>query len=582
MRKYIVDIFILLGDDKYKLPLLLILFLVASMIDLIGLSLIAPYLMLVIDPNSSNEYLLFILNFINIPISDAISWIGVILVVVFTVKAFLAIYINKRIIKFGQYQQVKLRKFLMKNYQNMPYIEYLKNNSSRYIYNIQQLTQQFGQSVLMPVLRLSSEGVVALAIFIFLAWQDFFALSLLVLILGFMVIVYDSLIRDNIKRYGELANKHSVDLIQSVNEGLEGFKEVKVLGKENYFYHRVRVSAENFAFYSGKSQLLALIPRYLLELSMVIFIVIFINGTMVFNENSDTLIQTMATFSVAALRLLPSVNVLSSSLVQLRHSRDATSRLCNDVSHLRVLQKSQRSYKDSPKNLCNFNGLILDRVCYAYPGALNNTLNNVSLTINSGEVIGFIGASGSGKTTLVDIILGILSPDTGSVRLNSNPLKQTTDCFKGQFAYLPQQVFLIDSTIAENIALGVKYNEINKLKLENSIKKSRLSELIESLPEGVDTIIGERGARLSGGQRQRISLARAFYHQRNVLVMDESTSALDTETEKEIVQEIRYLKGKSTLIIIAHRLSTLKDCDRIYKLINGNLINVGRIEDGVS
>ena len=217
-------------------------------------------------------------------------------------------------------------------------------------------------------------------------------------------------------------------------------------------------------------------------------------------------------------------------------------------------------------------------VGYRYPNTRQEALRDLDLVIRAGESIGLIGPSGSGKTTLVDVLLGLLEPQTGVLEYNGHPLQKTLSEWRRQVAYLPQQVFLIDNSLRCNVALGETASEIEESRLQEALRQARLSELVEQLPQGVNTILGERGVRLSGGQRQRVALARAFYHGRSVLVMDEATSALDNETEKEIVAEIQRLKGQKTMIVIAHRLTTVQHCDRIYRLDKGRIVEAGTPE----
>jgi ATP-binding cassette subfamily C protein len=274
-------------------------------------------------------------------------------------------------------------------------------------------------------------------------------------------------------------------------------------------------------------------------------------------------------FGIAALRLLPSINGVSSGLLQLRYGRDSVSRLYNDMKKMSSTKLINIDIADSKE--VKFKNIELTNVSFAYPKTSNNVLNNITLKIKSRESVGIIGKSGSGKTTLVDLLLGLLEPQEGVITYNDD--KTISSILHSQVAYLPQQVFLIDDSLRNNIAMDS--HNISESKILNAIKKSKLLELVEKLPNGLDTIIGERGVKLSGGQRQRVALARAFYHERSILVMDESTSALDDETEREIVSEIERLKGDKTLIIIAHRLSTLRNCDVIYKIENGRIVNSG-------
>jgi len=582
MLKYLKEVLFILGGDRKKLPLLFLFFLFLSLVDLLGLGLIGPYVSIIVDPDALDGNLGEIVQYFGLPSQkqDLLISIGVILLVVFVLKTTFAIFVNKKIIDFGQGQQVRLRKLLMSSFQSLSYVEYLKRNSSEYIYSIQQLSQQFGLSVLLPILRIISDSIVGIVILSFLAWQSFSALALLVSLLGLMVFIYDRLFKKNIKRYGENANKASTLMLQGVQEGLEGFKEIRILGKEKHFYKQVANSATEFSYYSIKSQILAITPRYLLELSLIIFIVLLVSLTLISGGDFEALIPTVAMFGVAALRLLPSANLLSSGLVQLRFSRDAVSRLYSDVkstSDTNFKLISDLSNSTQP----TFKSLTLNSVSFSYPNTNKKVLDRISLEINSGESIGFIGTSGSGKTTLIDIILGLLNPQEGIIKLNDSLLKNSLNVWRSQLAYLPQQVFLLDNTLSQNIALGIDPDKINYDRLLSAINKAKLSGLVDELKDGVDTLIGERGMRLSGGQRQRIALARAFYHERDILVMDESTSALDSETEEEIVEEIKRLKGEKTLLVIAHRLTTLKHCDKIYELGNGKIIKSGTYLDVV-
>ena len=578
MINYIKDVLFLLGNEKKKLPRLFLFFIGISLIDLLGLGLIGPYITLIVDHDEFSRSISGVIDLEKLSISsgDLIVYIGVFLLFVFVFKTFIAILVNKQIIQFGQNQQVKLRKHLMMSYQSLPYSEYLTRNSSEYLYSIQLLTQQFGQGVLLSLLRIASDGIVSIAIFIFLAWQNIFALILLLFLLSILVFIYDRLFKINIRKYGEKSNKSSIMMLQGVNEGLEGFKEIRILGKEKYFHDSVSKGAEEFALYNVKQQVLSLAPRYLIELSMVFFIVILVSGTLILGGDFKSLVTTVAMFSVAALRLLPSVNMLSGGIVQLRYGKDAVNRLKNDIIWLEGLALEQaKTPNDLGLKRTNFKNLYLNNVSFKYPDTEKNVLNKISLEINAGSSIGFVGFSGAGKTTLIDIMLGLLNPTKGDIVFNSNPITKNIHEWRSQLAYLPQQIFLIDSSLKDNITLESSPNDIDYERLNMSIKQAMLSSLVKDLRDGIDTMIGERGMRLSGGQRQRIALARAFYHRRNVLVMDESTSALDNETEEEIVNEIKTLKGKMTFIIIAHRLSTLKFCDKIYKIENGEIINIG-------
>ena len=309
---------------------------------------------------------------------------------------------------------------------------------------------------------------------------------------------------------------------------------------------------------------------------MVLFVVLLVLLTFRSEAGAENMLGTLGMFGVAAIRLLPISSQLAATVTALRYQRDAVSRLHADVQQ----HSAQGPIVQLQSNAAtsHFLNLQLKGVGYRYPNTMQAALCDLNLSIYAGESIGLIGPSGSGKTTLVDVLLGLLEPQSGKIEFNGKPLLESLDDWRAQVAYLPQQVFLIDNTLRCNIALGEEPFEIEESRLKEAIQQARLSELVGQLPQGINTFLGERGVRLSGGQRQRVALARAFYHGRDVLVMDEATSALDNETEKEIVAEIQRLKGQKTMIVIAHRLTTVQHCDRICRLEKGRIVEVGTPE----
>ena len=570
----------LLGDKRRKLPWLISLFLFASLLDLVGLGLIVPYMLLIINPDSlSNGYLGELLEqfFPSLATEQLIVIMSVILVSIFILKAFSAIIVNRIIIVFSLDIQNRLKYLLMESYQNLNYTEYLHRNSSEYIVAINKYTSDFATGVLSNFLRLISEGISLIVILMLLAFSNGFALLLLIILLGSLSFGFDRFFRSRLAEFGHMSNSSSIRMIQGINEGIEGLKEIRILGKESFFRDVVKTNSEILAKYSSKSQVIVLAPRYLLEMALVSFIVVLVLSALWMNIEMKTLVPTLSLFGFAAMRLIPSTNVIISGLSQLRLCRNSTSKLYKDLSD----EKSNPMRVQEVKKENTFHSLVFNQVSFHYPNASQNALNNLNLSLNEGESIGFIGTSGAGKTTLIDVMLGLLEPQHGVIKFNGQLLKQCTNEWRANVAYLPQEVFLIDNTLRCNVALGVEEEDIDEEQLNKSLSRSRLTELVSQLPDGVNTILGERGVRLSGGQRQRIALARAFYHSRNVLVMDEATSALDNQTEQEIVEEIKQLKGKVTLIVIAHRHTTVQHCDRIYRLEKGTIVEQGSYESMV-
>jgi len=578
MKQYFNEIIYLIGEDRRRLPKLIILFLAGSMLDFVGIGLIGPYVALAFDPAVLDSEIGKSMIEVGFPDkkNELLFVVGIMLFGVFFLKAISAIFINYKIIQFSQNQQVYLRSLLMSSYQSLPYEEYINRNSSEYIHSIQSLVVQYADNVLMPSLRTISDIIVAIVIIVFLGFHSSIALLLLVVLLVFLIIGYDRLFRTKMKMYGKKANKAAALMVQGIHEGIEGLSEIRILGREKYFFDKVRDQALKFTYFQSRTRVVGTSPKFLLELLLISFVVLLVVVTISIGGDMQALIPTLAVFGVAAIRLLPAANGLSSSLVQIRFGRDAVSLLYKDLNYLRSLKLSNSRKK---KIDSSFSKLTVENIIFNYKNTEYRTINQVSMEVKFGESVGIIGPSGSGKTTLINILLGLLEPSSGELLFNNEALSDNKEEWHTQVAYIPQQVLLIDNTLKRNIALGVSDEEIDDLLIKNSIEQASLTNIIKELPMGIDTILGERGIRLSGGQRQRVALARAFYHGRNVLVMDESTSSLDQDTEQEIVNEIKKLHGRKTMIVIAHRYSTLTHCDRIYKLDRGKIVNVGTPEE---
>jgi ATP-binding cassette, subfamily B, bacterial PglK len=574
MKSYLHEIYILLGEDNRRLPGIIILFLVLSMIDLVGLAIIGPYVAMVSDYDYSskviikvNEYIPSLLNPENV-----IAFVGLSIVFLFLFKAIVGTFVNYIIARFSVDQQTRLRVKLMRKYQSLPYQDYLKRNSSEYINSIQVRVNHYAKGVILNSLKMISDGLVAVTLLSFLIYTNFQSVIILTAIVFPALFIYDLSFKKQLNEMGTKSNKVISKIMSGIYEGMGGLKEVRILGFEDYFHNKVKDNSIMYAKYQLKSTLISSIPRFLIEFLVVLCVVIIVTFVFYFTENTQSFLPTLAVFGIAAMRLVPTVSVFSKGLVSLRYNRYSVSRLYKDISNETELP----SYSNKNILSSSFKSLSLNNVSFNYLESQKvSSLNKVSLKINSGQAIGLIGASGSGKTTLVDLILGLLKPKFGDVLYNETPLEQVISHWRSQVAYIPQEAFLIDDSLKKNVALGVEENMIDDDKLMQSLKSAKLHELAMTMKDGLNTVLGERGVRLSGGQRQRVCLARAFYHDREVLILDEATSALDDATQSEIVSEIQQLKGKKTMIVIAHRLSTVEHCDFIYKLDQGKVVSKG-------
>jgi ATP-binding cassette, subfamily B, bacterial PglK len=585
MRQYLKEIFVLMGQDKKKLPWLLTLFFLVSFLDILGIGLIAPYVSLVVEPELANDIFVKFVPWIDLHdnVFSLLMIMSAVLLGIFIVKTVSSVWINYLIIKFSTTLRIRLSVDLMNNYQNLPYIEYLRRNSSEYIHTTQNLVSEYSNRTIQTGLGMVSNGIVALAILAMLAYTNMLAFLLLVCLMLVFLIAYDQVFHNKIKVIGKKTNLASIQMVKGIHEGLEGLKEIRVLGHEDYFLNQVRTGATGVAKYSMYSTVVGIIPRYLIELILILFVVLLVTSSLVMGANLQALLPTLAIFGLASVRLLPIANIISNGLIKFRFNRDGVSRLYSDVMRIRDSELVHKNvYEDLPKEQSmskSFETLTIEDVSFLYPNTTKEVLKHINLKIKRGDSIGIIGESGSGKTTLVDTILGLLDPASGEIYFNGKSLKQQIHNWHEHVAYLPQEIFLIDDKLKSNVALGINEKNIDLELLNQSLEKASLADLLKELPDGIDTILGERGVRLSGGQRQRIALARAFYHKRDILIMDESTSALDNETEKEIVDEIKKLKGSITTVVIAHRFSTIENCDVIYRLNKGEIVDSGPPDD---
>jgi ATP-binding cassette, subfamily B, bacterial PglK len=321
------------------------------------------------------------------------------------------------------------------------------------------------------------------------------------------------------------------------------------------------------------------IPRPVVETSAVVGMML-ISGLLVLQGRPmGTIIPVLALFGMATVRLMPSVQQLSTMYTDLKYNLVSVKPLYDDLKELEVFGNLARSERRSNTRVEFKNTIEAQNISYAYPGSSEQALEGISFTIEKGEAVAFVGESGAGKTTVVDVILGLLKPDSGTVLVDRQDIHKNVSAWQKNIGYIPQFIYLADETLKNNIAFGLPEAEIDDHKVMRAIELAQLDSLLETLPEGLDTVIGENGTRLSGGQRQRVGIARALYHNPDVLVMDEATSALDNVTEKEITKALERLKGERTIIMIAHRLTTVENCDVLYMMRDGRITDSGTYND---
>lgn len=556
-----------------KIVSIVFVMLLLSLFELASIGIILPYIDVAAENGESLTKINNLLGVMNFELTkfEALTYGGIILIILFALKSIFSVLIKKNIISFCHDVLAELRYRLTSTYLNQSYIDYSSRNSSEYIHSIQTMSNHYAGSVLRPTLMLFSELFVAIIMLIYAAIQFPFEFLILILFCIFPFAAYSKLTSTKVKEHGEKANKYQMKVINFLNQSILGYKEINVLNKNQYFQDAVKDNANKFAYHDTIPRVYGVIPRYLIETVLITFIVFNVFFILFTGGDLTKLVPILVIFAIISIKLIPVFALLMTTLNEYRFLRNSVSLLHKDYKHYQSVTPLDMA------GLINdnyFKSLELKNIEFTYPQSKKNTLKSVNLRIDSNSIIGIIGPSGSGKSTLVNIILGFLEPLSGHILLNNNKILDVSEYMKIHAHYIPQNISINDASIKENIAYGIQKEEIDDLKVLKSLESAKLSNFVKGLPYGVNTNVGENGENISGGQRQRIALARAFYHNRDILVLDESTSALDKITESEIINEVNSLKSVKTIIMITHNPKILSICDDVYSLENGSLIKI--------
>jgi ABC-type multidrug transport system fused ATPase/permease subunit len=471
---------------------------------------------------------------------------------------------------YGIQRSTSLRLFT--TYLRQPYSFHLKKNSSELLQNVITEVNLFVGNVINPLIDLMTELFVVLGISLFLFIYEPIGSLVTLCVITFTTANFYWMIKKRTSYYGILRQFHERSRLQHLQQGLGGVKDVKLLGREidflsQYEYHN-RQSTRMLRIAKALSQF----PRFWIEflaifgLSLMMFVVSY-NGA-----DKSTLLPIISLFGAAGFRLIPSFNRILNSLQSYRFGSPVI-----DTLHHELYQNEHNSPKlyDNCVNFTFNEKIEISGLTFIYPDTNKKILDNISFSIQIGQTIGIIGPSGSGKSTLVDLILGLFLPTAGSIKVDNFNIADSMRKWQNLIGYVPQSVFLCDDTLRRNIAFGIPDKDIDDVAINTAIKYAHLEDYVNSLDLGVNTFVGERGIRISGGQRQRIGIARALYHNPTILVLDEATSSLDNDTEREVMDSIIALKGAKTIIIVAHRLTTVKHCNMIIRIEKGKLIQQG-------
>lgn len=567
---------ILTQPQRRAAIILLALSLIGMVLETLGVGLVIPALALMTQRDIAVRYPAVkpALALIGHPTQERLVVMGMLtLVAVYAIKAMFLVVLAWRQMKFVYSIQAELSDRLFTSYLRQPYAFHLERNSAQLIRNAVTETNLFAQTLLMPGLQCLAETFVMVGIATLMLAVEPLGTIAVISALGAAVWVFHSATVKHIARWGAARQEHEGRRIQYLQQGLGGAKDVKLLGREEDFLRIFATHNEGYARVGRRFGLITQLPRLWLELLGVTGLATLVLVMIWHGRSVESILPALGLFAVGAFRLMPSANRVLGGLQNVRYGLPAIDVLYRELRELPAASP-QRASAPIPFS----DALVMDRVTYRYRGSERPSLVDVSLRIAHGTSVGFIGSTGAGKSTLVDVLLGLLSPEEGRVLVDGMDIALNPRGWQDRIGYVPQSIYLTDDTLRRNVAFGVPSDDVDEEAVWSAVRAARLEAMVLDLAAGLDTVVGERGIRLSGGQRQRIGIARALYHNPTVLVLDEATSALDTITEQEVMDTVRELRGNKTVIIVAHRLSTVQQCDRLYRLEGGRVVEEGLAE----
>lgn len=584
MIKSLKKIYSLLpGKDRVRFGVLFLMMIIASLFELVGISLIPAFVISIAEPDRIlNLYILGdFLQSLGIDTTKELALTGAIaLIVVYVTKNLYLTFFQYLKQKFVLKKKLYLQNRLFKAYMTAPYTFYLSKNSAELLRNVNGEVGKIITGTVLPFLEISLNTIMFTFIVAGLLYLEPLITVITVIMMGGGGFLFLRITQKKTEDSGRISRLASGDMNRMILQGLGGFKEARVLNRESLFLKQYDTFAKKGIGASIYQTVVKSLPKPIIE-TLLITGILTVTLIMIFEGRSFTqIIPTLTLFGVAAVKLMPIFNTFVQQITSIRYSADAVYAVSDDLDLLENKFTNYRKKILSSTDRLNLEKeIVLENVCYKYPDTDEYAVNKIDLTIPKGTAVAFVGASGAGKTTLVDLILGLLEPVKGRILADGENISENLRGWMKNIGYIQQSNYLFDERIFRNIAFGIPDKEVDKEKLNNAIEAAQLGDLIKRLPLGLRTRVGERGVRLSGGQRQRVTIARALYNNPQILVMDEATSALDNLTEKFVIEAIEQLRGDRTIIMIAHRLTTVQNCDIIYLMEEGEIVAKGTYDE---
>ena len=585
MLRLAKELFALLTIDQRRRYLSLqIMMVFMAFMELLGIASIGPFMALVADMQllETNAFLNSIYVASGVSTHTEFLFItGLFVLLMLGLASILSMITTWRLSLFAYSVGTEISDRLYHYYLRKDWLFHASGSSAQLTKQIATEALRVTNFIILPFIQMNARLVLAafISISIFV-YNPLIATVGVVLFASGYIIIY-RVIRKRIALYGEYVSTTSTDRFRLMNEGFGGIKDVLLYNRRHDFVHQFETSGKLFARAQGVNTALSQAPRYLMELlafgAMIGLVLVLLTTR---DGNLSQVLPVLTVYALAGFKLLPALQQIYHSVATIRGNTAAFDSIKEDLLASLVIEDEQSTTSDRSDNhaidLSKIKNIRLNRVSFTYPNKIMPALDNININIPVNSTVGFVGESGSGKSTAIDLLLGLISPNTGKLMLDDIIIdRKNRKTWQQYIGFVPQSIFLSEGSITENVAFGVCRDDINLAKVKQAVKLAHLESLVESLTEGLDTKVGERGVQLSGGQRQRIGIARALYNQADVLVFDEATSALDGITEKVIMDAIEELSGQKTIVMIAHRLKTVKNCDVIYLMKQGRIVEQG-------
>lgn len=561
--------------DKMKLIGLAMLMIVGSILELLAVAVFNPFIEVLMQTSSIEDDSFLKLLFAHIHLNGIEQYLVVLsalIAVIYLVKNIYLSFLQNTILSFSYTTRMNLATRLLTTYMNEPYTFHLSKNIAEMQRCLQSDTSQF-MSLINSCLQLTVEMVTCLALAAYLFHTSHSITVVIGVLLLLCIGLFFMISKKVSSRLGRQNERYNAKLFQWINQSLGGIKELKILQREEYFIDSYKTNYKKLIWGARVNELIAALPKYIVETVAMVGLVFAIIIKLLFGHGAlETFIPQIAVFAVAAFRLLPSVGRVNAYINSIMYNKASLDMIYDDLKEIDFEPVQEAEWQGRKENWIFTKGVIVEHVTYHYPDSDVEVLHDISMKIPKGKTVALIGPSGAGKTTLADIILGLLPPTAGVVRMDQHNIYENLRSWREKLGYIPQSIYLSDDTVRNNIAFGIYQEQIDDNAIWKALEKAQLKEFVQGLENGLDTYVGDRGVRLSGGQRQRIGIARALYHDPEILVLDEATSALDSSTEQAVMESIESLQGLKTMIIIAHRLTTIKNADLVYEVSGGNVI----------